>query len=605
MEISEHLSNILKTLPERPGVYQHIDKEGTILYIGKAKNLKKRVSSYFQKDHGSSRLTLLVRKVADIQTIVTDTEFDALLLENNLIKKYQPRYNINLKDDKTYPWICITNEEYPRIFPTRKKVNDGSSYYGPYASVKVMRTVLELIRTLYPVRTCKMYMTEQGVQSGKYKLCLEYHMGNCKGPCAGLQSKEEYNREIEGARHLIKGHLNIVKQILTDQMHSLAATLQFEEAQKTKEKLDALLRYQAKSSVVDFNIKEADVFAAVSAAEYCYVNYLKIVDGGVVHSLSEEFKKKIDETESEILELAIPHFRKLFESEAPLIITSHPVDLQLPNAKILTPVRGDKRELVNLSLKNAGYHRLERLKNLQITDPDSHIHRLMQQMKADLNLDQEPRHIECFDNSNIMGTNPVSACVVFRNGKPSKSEYRHFNVKTVEGPDDFATMREIVYRRYKRLLDEDQPLPHLIVIDGGKGQLNAAWSSLKELGIDRKVRILGIAKRLEELYFPGDPLPLMLNKKSETLKVLQQLRDEAHRFGLKHHRKRRISTALKTELTEIPGVGRSTEETLIKKFGSLSKIKALNINQLEKVVGKSKAQKIFSYFHGENADKPQ
>lgn len=601
MEVNEHISNILKTLPERPGVYQHIDKEGNILYIGKAKNLKKRVSSYFQKDHTSSRLSMLVRKVADIQVIVTDTEFDALLLENNLIKKYQPRYNINLKDDKTYPWICITNEDYPRIFPTRKKLNDGSSYYGPYASVKVMRTVLDLIRTLYPIRSCKLPMSEEAVRAGKYKLCLEYHMGNCRGPCEGLQSKEDYNREIEGARHLIKGHLNTVKQILTDQMHSLAASLKFEEAQKTKEKLDALLRYQAKSSVVDFNIKQADVFGAVSDAEYCYVNYLKIVDGGIVNSLSEEFRKKIDETESEILELAIPHFRKLFESEAGEIYTSHPVDLHIPNVKIYTPVRGDKRELIKLSVKNAGYHRLERLKNLQITDPERHTNRLMQQMMADLNLPEEPRHIECFDNSNIQGTNPVGACVVFRNGKPSKSEYRHFNVKTVEGPDDFATMREVVFRRYRRMLDEGQSLPQLIVIDGGKGQLSAAYSSLKELGIDRKVQILGIAKRLEELYFPNDPLPLMLNKKSETLKLLQHLRDEAHRFGLKHHRKRRIKSALKSELTEIDGIGKATAEDLIKKYGSLSKIKSLNINQLAEAVGKSKAQKIFSYFHGENA----
>lgn len=600
MEISEHIANLLKTLPEKPGVYQHIDKEGNILYIGKAKNLKKRVSSYFQKEHTSGRLAMLVRKVADIQVIVTETEFDALLLENNLIKKYQPRYNINLKDDKTYPWICITNEDFPRIFPTRKKVNDGSSYYGPYASVKVMRTVLELIRTLYPVRTCKMPMTVAGVQAGKYKVCLEYHMGNCRGPCEGLQSKEDYLREIEGARHLIKGHLNLVKHILIDQMQALAAEMRFEEAQKTKEKLDALLRYQAKSSVVDFNIKEADVFGAVSDAEFCYVNYLKIVDGGIVNSFSEEFRKKIDETESEILELAIPHFRKLFESEAREIYTSHPVELEIPNVKIHTPTRGEKRDLVELSVKNAGYHRLERLKNLQITDPDRHVNRLMQQMKADLGLDQEPRHIECFDNSNIMGTNPVSACVVFRDGKPSKKEYRHFNVKTVEGPDDFATMREVVYRRYRRMLDEGQPLPQLIVIDGGKGQLNAALESLRELGIDQQVRVLGIAKRLEELYFPNDPLPLMLNKKSETLKVLQHIRDEAHRFGLSHHRKRRTSSTLKTELTEIEGIGQATAEALFKKFGSIKKIKSLTFEQLAEVVGKSKAQKIFSYFHREN-----
>ncbi|MFN4299261.1 MAG: excinuclease ABC subunit UvrC [Thermaurantimonas sp.] len=604
MEISEHIANLLKTLPEKPGVYQHLDKDGNILYIGKAKNLKKRVSSYFQKDHTSGRLTMLVRKVADIQVIVTETEFDALLLENNLIKKYQPRYNINLKDDKTYPWICITNEDYPRIFPTRKKINDGSSYYGPYASVKVMRTVLELIRTLYPVRTCKMPMTVTGVQAGKYKLCLEYHMGNCRGPCEGLQSKEDYQREIEGARHLIKGHLNVVKQILIDQMQALSAEMRFEEAQKTKEKLEALLKYQAKSSVVDFNIKEADVFGAVSDAEFCYVNYLKIVDGGIVNSFSEEFRKKIDETESEILELAIPHFRKLFDSEAREIYTSHPVELEIPNVKIHTPYRGEKRDLVELSVKNAGYHRLERLKNLQITDPDRHVNRLMQQMKADLGLDQEPRHIECFDNSNIMGTNPVSACVVFRDGKPSKKEYRHFNVKTVEGPDDFATMREVVYRRYRRMLDEGQSLPQLIVIDGGKGQLNAALESLRELGIDKQVRILGIAKRLEELYFPNDPLPLMLNKKSETLKVLQHIRDEAHRFGLTHHRKRRTSSALKTELTEIDGIGEATAEVLIKKFGSVKKIKTLNLEQLAEVVGKSKAQKIFSYFQRENVTEP-
>lgn len=602
MELSEHLSNILKSLPEKPGVYQHLDKDGNILYIGKAKNLKKRVSSYFQKEHLSGRLKMLVRKVFDIQVIVTDTEFDALLLENNLIKKYQPRYNINLKDDKTYPWICITNEEFPRIFPTRKKLNDGSAYYGPYASVKVMRTVLELIRTLYPIRTCKMPMTEQAVKAGKYKVCLEYHMGNCKGPCEGYQTKEDYQKEIEGARHLIKGHLNIVKQILTEQMNALAAELNFEEAQKTKEKIDALLRYQARSSVVDFNIKEADVFGLVSDAEFAYVNYLKIVDGGVVNSLSTEFKKKIEETEAEILELAIPHFRNVFDSKANEIYTSHPVEIDIPGVKIITPARGDKRDLVELSIKNAAYHRIERLKNLQLTDPDKHINRLMQQMKSDLNLEVEPRHIECFDNSNIQGTNPVSACVVFRDGKPSKKEYRHFNVKTVEGPDDFATMKEIVYRRYKRMLDEGQPLPQLIVIDGGKGQLNAAIESLRELGIENKVKILGIAKRLEELYFPNDPLPLMLSKKSDTLKLLQHLRDEAHRFGLSHHRKKRTQAALKTEITEIPGIGHQTAALLMKNFGSLKKIKDANMENLIKVVGKAKAEKIFSYFHGEKAE---
>lgn len=596
---SEKISNILRSLPNKPGVYQHLDKNGKILYIGKAKDLKKRVSSYFTKRHDNARTHLMVKKVEDIKTIITETEFDALLLENNLIKEYQPKYNVNLKDDKTYPWICIKKERFPRIFSTRNQVKDGSEYFGPYASVRVMKTVLDLIRQLYHIRTCKLQLTPENIEEEKFRICLEYHIGNCKGPCEGRQTEEQYNSDIEAARELIKGNLNSVKKMLQLQMQNLAAELRFEEAQKTKEKIEMVERYQAKSTVVHPNITDIDIFSVTTDAEYGYVNYLKIIDGAVLQSHTVELKKKLDETPEELLEMTIPEIRELFKSTSKEAFLSHNIDLEIPDLKISVPQRGDKKHLVDLSLKNARYFRMEKLKNIQIVDPDRHVKRLMQQMKQDLRMSEEPRHIECFDNSNIQGTNPVAACVVFKDGKPSKKDYRHFNIKTVEGPDDFASMEEVVFRRYNRLQNEGEPLPQLIVIDGGKGQLGAALKALETLGLRGKIAILGIAKRLEELYFPGDKYPLYLDKRSETLKVIQRLRDEAHRFGITHHRNRRSKNTFKSELEQIPGVGPATIKDLLSKFKSVAKIKAASEEELAGVVGQSKAKGIIAYFANE------
>ncbi len=598
---AEKIANILKTLPNKPGVYQHLDKNDKILYIGKAKDLRKRVSSYFTKGHDSARIRVMVSKIANIKTIITETEFDALLLENNLIKEYQPRYNINLKDDKTYPWICIKKEPFPRIFPTRNPIKDGSEYYGPYASVKVMKTVLGLIRQLYTLRTCKLNLSEENIQSGKYRICLEYHIGNCKGPCEGKQSESDYLQDVESARALIKGHLNSVKKMLEQQMQQAAQDLRFEEAQALKEKYETVDRYQAKSTVVNPNISNVDVFSIFSDAEYAYVNFLRIMDGAVLQSHTVEIKKKLDESDHHLLELTIPEIRQRFKSTAKEAYLSHEIDLEIPDLSLHVPQRGDKKHLIDLSLKNGRYFRLEKLKNIQIVDPDRHVKRLMKQMQQDLRLSEEPRHIECFDNSNIQGTNPVSACVVFKNGKPSKKDYRHFNIKTVEGPDDYASMYEAVFRRYRRLLDEDEALPQLIVIDGGKGQLGAALKALEDLELRGKIAILGIAKRLEEIFFPGDKYPLYLDKRSETLKVIQRLRDEAHRFGITHHRNRRSKSTFKSELSEIKGIGEETVKTLLKKFKSVKKVKSAPLNELEELIGKNRAKLVFEHY----ADKPE
>jgi excinuclease ABC subunit C len=596
----EHIKNILRSLPENPGVYQHLDKDGKVLYVGKAKNLKKRVSSYFTKTPESARLHMLVKRVDNIKTIITETEFDALLLENNLIKEYQPRYNINLKDDKSYPWICIKKEAFPRIFPTRNPVDDGSEYYGPYASVKVMKTVLELIRKLYHIRTCKLNLSRENIESGKFRVCLEYHIGNCLGPCEDKQSEEDYDQDVKSARELIRGNLNGVKKMLRDQMQQQAEALSFEEAQKTKEKVELVERYQAKSTVVHPTITDVDVFSVLTDADYGYVNYFKIIDGAILQSHTMELKKKLNESSEEMLEMAIPEIRSLFKSESKEIFLSHHIDLDIPDVKLHVPQRGDKKHLVDLSLKNARYFRMEKLKNIQIVDPDRHVKRIMHQMREDLRMSKEPRHIECFDNSNIQGTNPVAACVVFRDGKPSKKEYRHFNIKTVEGPDDFASMEEVVFRRYNRLVNEGEELPQLIVIDGGKGQLNAALKALERLELRGKIAILGIAKRLEELYFPGDPYPLYLDKRSETLKIIQRLRDEAHRFGITHHRNRRTKNGLKSELESIPGIGASSIKILFHKFKSVKKIREAGVEELTEVVGASRAKKIIQYFADEN-----
>ena len=600
---AEKIANILKTLPHKPGIYQHLDKNGKILYIGKAKDLKKRVSSYFTKGHDSARIRVMVSKIVDIQIIITETEFDALLLENNLIKEYQPRYNINLKDDKTYPWICIKKEPFPRIFPTRNLVKDGSEYFGPYASVKVMKTVLGLIRQLYTLRTCKLNLSEENIESGKYRVCLEYHIGNCKGPCEGYQTEVDYLEDVQSARELIKGHLNRVKQMLQEQMQEAATNLQFEEAQKLKEKYEIVDRYQAKSTVVHPGITNVDVYSVFSDAEFAYVNFLKIMDGSVLQSHTLELKKKLEEEDSEILEMAIPELRQRFQSNAREIYVSHEIDLEIPELKIFRPQRGDKKSLIDLSLKNGRYFRLEKLKNIQIIDPDRHVKRLMTQMQQDLRMSVEPRHIECFDNSNIQGTNPVSSCVVFKDGKPSKKDYRHFNIKTVEGPDDFASMYEAVYRRYRRLLNEGDDLPQLIVIDGGKGQLSASVKALDDLDLRGKIAILGIAKRLEELYFPGDKYPLYLDKRSETLKVIQRLRDEAHRFGITHHRNRRSKGTFKSELNDIKGIGDESVKLLLRKFRSVKKVQEADLKSLEEVLGLSRAKLVHQHFHSEDSEK--
>ncbi|MDU8884845.1 excinuclease ABC subunit UvrC [Yeosuana sp. MJ-SS3] len=586
----------LKTLPNAPGVYQYFDDKGVILYVGKAKNLKKRVSSYFTKTHENGKTRVLVKKIAAIKHIVVETETDALLLENNLIKKHQPRYNVMLKDDKSYPWICIKNERFPRVFSTRRVFKDGSEYFGPYTSMKTVSTLLELIKGLYQLRTCNYDLSESKIRAGKYKVCLEYHLGNCKGPCEGLETEKEYHENVKAIREILKGNFKDSLSQFKKQMKQLALDMHFEEAQKIKEKIEVLQNYQAKSTIVNPKISNVDVFTIVSDESYGYINFLQLSYGSIIRSHTLEIKKKLAETDKELLGLAITEIRQRFNSNSNEIYVPFKVDLG-ENIKVTIPKLGDKKHILDLSLRNAKYYRMERFKQIKITDPDRHRNRIMAQMKIDLRLIEEPRHIECFDNSNIQGTNPVAACVVFKNGKPSKKDYRHYNIKTVEGPDDFASMEEVVYRRYKRLLDEGQNLPQLVIIDGGKGQLSSSLKSIDKLNLRGKMTIIGIAKRLEELFYPDDPIPLYLDKKSETLKIIQQLRNEAHRFGIEHHRNKRSKSALNTELETIPGIGEKTIVTLLKHFKSVKRLTSLSINELEPVIGKSKAKIIFNYYN--------
>ncbi|MBO0321207.1 excinuclease ABC subunit UvrC [Muricauda sp. CAU 1633] len=586
----------ISVLPNSPGVYQFYDVDGKILYVGKAKNLKKRVSSYFNKKQEYGKTRVLVKKIRSIKHIVVRTESDALLLENNLIKKLKPRYNVMLRDDKTYPWICIKNERFPRVFPTRKLIKDGSEYYGPYTSMKTVRTLLDLVKSLYPLRTCNYDLSEEKINAGKYKVCLEYHLGNCLGPCEGLQSEAEYHGQIDDIRQIIKGNLKNSIQTFKQQMKVFAEEMEFEKAQRIKEKIDVLENYQAKSTVVNPKINNVDVFSIISDETHGYVNFLQLSHGSIVRSHTLEIKKKLDETDEELLQLAITEIRQRFNSQSKEIYLPFSVSVE-DTVKVSLPKLGDKRRILELSERNARFYRQDRLKQIKITDPDRHTTRIMAQMKADLRLSQEPTHIECFDNSNIQGSNPVAACVVFKNGKPSKKDYRHFNIKTVEGPDDFASMEEVVYRRYKRLLNEEEPLPQLIVIDGGKGQLSSALKSLEALGLRGKIAIIGIAKRLEEIYFPDDPVPLYLDKRSETLKIIQQLRNEAHRFGITHHRNRRSKGAIGSELESIEGIGKKTAEQLLKNFKSVKRIKEATIESLAESVGMAKAKKIYKSFH--------
>jgi excinuclease ABC subunit C len=585
----------IQTLPNNPGVYQYYDKEGKILYVGKAKNLKKRVASYFNKIHDTAKTNVLVKKIVTIKHIVVPTETDALLLENNLIKTLQPRYNVLLRDDKSYPWICIKKEPFSRIFSTRRLIKDGSEYFGPYTSFKTVSTILELIKELYPLRTCNYDLSQSNIESGKFKVCLEYHIGNCKGPCEGFETLENYQKQVDAIREILKGNfkesMKDFKKVMTD----LAKDMRFEEAQKIKEKIEILQNYQSRSTIINPKITNVDVFSIVSDESAAFVNFLQISHGSIIRSHTMEIKKKLDESDEELLELAIIELRERFQLLSKEIIVPFEVEVG-ENIKVTVPQLGDKKHILDLSIRNAKFYRIEQLKQLQIVDPDRHANRIMAQMQKDLRLPVEPRHIECFDNSNIQGTNPVAACVVFKDGKPSKKDYRHFNIKTVEGPDDFASMTEVVYRRYKRLLDENEPLPQLIIIDGGKGQLSSALKSIDELGLRGKITIIGIAKRLEELFYPGDSIPLYLDKKSETLKVIQQLRNEAHRFGITHHRDKRSKAALNSTIESIPGIGEKTMLALIQHFKSVKRLKLATEKEISDVIGVSKAKKITDFY---------
>jgi len=591
------LQNLIRSLPGNPGVYQYLDVEGKIIYVGKAKNLKKRVSSYFTKSHTSGKLRLLVKKIAHIDFVVTDSEMDALLLENNLIKKYQPRYNIQLKDDKSFPWLCIKKEPFPRVFPTRNIIKDGSEYFGPYASVRMMKMLLDMIKQLYPIRTCALRLTEKNIQAGKFKVCLEYHIGNCLAPCVGKQSEADYNATIDQIKAIIKGNISQVINELKKLMQSAADEMHFERAQLLKEKIETLEKYKSKSTIVNPHIEDVDVVSILNDAKVAYVNYLRVIKGAIVQAHTIELKKKLDETEDDLLLFALTDFRSRFQSTAGEVIIPFDPGYDLKDLKITVPQRGDKKQLLELSQRNAKYYRLEKQKQKDLVDPDRHKKRILKKLKEDLRMKVEPVQIECFDNSNFQGDYPVAAMVQFIDTKPNKQAYRHYNIKTVKGPDDYASMEEVLYRRYSRLLKEEKPLPQLIVIDGGKGQLSAAVKSLKKLDLFGKITIIGIAKRLEELYFPNDPVPLYLDKKSESLKVIQQLRDEAHRFGITHHRSRLEKGTIKSELTDIEGVGYSTAQKLLWTFKSVKKIKEASPDKLAKVVGKSKAAIVYAHFN--------
>jgi excinuclease ABC subunit C len=587
----------LADIPHRPGVYQYWDQEDTLIYIGKAKDLRNRVGSYFNQDNQMNGKTrVLVSKIRKISFTIVDTEIDAWLLENSLIKKHQPRYNIMLKDDKTYPWIIIKKEPFPRLYWTRKMVKDGSTYFGPYASVGMMHTILDLIKETYPLRTCNLPLSDENIDAGKFKVCLEFQIGNCKGPCQAYQSHTDYDQNIEEIKDILNGKIGNVIKDVKQIIKTAVADLNFEYAHQYQKKLLILEKYQSKSTVVNSSITNVDVVNIASDERYAFVNYLKIMNGSIIQTQTIEIKKKLDESDEELLTIAITEFRTKFNSTSREIIVPFEITLADENLKFTVPKLGEKKNLLDLSQKNVLFFKREKLNQYEKLNPDLRSERILTQMQKDLMLTQLPVHIECFDNSNFQGAYPVSAIVVFKDAKPSKKDYRHFNVKTVEGPNDFATMEEAVYRRYKRMLEEEETLPQLIIIDGGKGQLSSAVTSLKKLGIENRVTVIGIAKRLEELYYPGDSYPLHLDKKSETLKVIQQLRDEAHRFGITFHRKKRDQGTLKTELESIPGIGKSTADKLLRQFKSVKRIKEATEPELAQVLNKAQVQTLLNYF---------
>ncbi len=578
-------------LPDHPGVYRYFDKHGKLIYVGKAKSLKKRVASYFGKSTGVNRKTKrMVGEIKRIEFTMVNSEFDALLLENNLIKKSQPKYNVLMRDDKTYPYLLVTKESFPQIYPTRKLIPSKGTYYGPFASVKGMKNILELIQSLFTVRTCKLDLSPEKIKQKNYKVCLEYHIGNCLGPCEGLQLEKDYLHDIEQAKNILKGNLSIPKAYFKERMQEEASKMAFESAQRFKEKLELLEKYQAKSLVANPNVSSLDVFTIVTDDKLAFVNYMRIKNGALIVSKTVELRKKLDETQAELLETAIIRLREQFRSDAKEILVNVPLEENYEGFQVVLPKIGDKKKLVDLSLKNALFYKKE--KALALGEAKEKKDRVLKKLQQDLALKELPDHIECFDNSNIQGSNPVASMVCFLKGKPANKEYRHYHIKTVEGPNDFASMTEVVGRRYNRMLTEEKPLPNLIVIDGGKGQLSAAVTALKDLGIYGEVPIIGIAKRLEEIYFPEDSYPVYIDKKSESLRLLQRIRDEAHRFAINFHRDIRSKNAFGTQLTEITGIGSQTAEKLLKKFKSIRKIREAGIEEIEAVVGRDKAVKV-------------
>jgi excinuclease ABC subunit C len=597
LNIKENLQLILSTLPEKPGVYQYFDKEGKIIYVGKAKNLKKRVSSYFTKKHDSTKVAVLVKQIINLKYIVVDTEEDALLLENNLIKEHQPRYNILLKDDKTYPWLCITKEPFPRVFKTRKIFKNGARYFGPFSSLSTLHVLLSFIGEIYPLRTCKLNLSDENIKSGKFKVCLQYHIHKCKGPCEGLQSEEEYLQMISEVAEIANGNVNAISTYLQNQMSALAAELKFEEAQIIKEKYAAIENYKSKSIVITTTLDDYDVFAYDEDDKSAYINILRISKGSIIQGYTIEYTKRLDEPKEEILAMAIVELRTKLKSKTKQLLVPFLPDLELVNVTFSIPSRGDKKKLLDLSMQNLREYKLEKLKQAEKLNPDHRMMRILNTLQKDLKMSNLPMHIECFDNSNIQGTNPVAACVVFKKAKPAKKDYRHFNIKTVEGPNDFASMEEVVYRRYRRMLDEGTPLPQLVVIDGGKGQLGMAMSALRQLDISARITVIGIAKRLEEIYFPEDPIPLYLDKNSESLKLIQQLRDEAHRFGITHHRNRRSKAQVSSELDSIAGIGEKSKKELLTHFKSVKRLRLASNDEIAEIVGSKRASIIYMHFH--------
>ncbi|MCQ2606401.1 MAG: excinuclease ABC subunit UvrC [Bacteroidales bacterium] len=596
----EHIKEQLATLPTNPGVYQYFDKNDTLIYVGKAKNLKRRVSSYFNKEQTHPKTRVLVSKIVTIKHFIVASEQDALLLENNLIKKYKPRYNVLLKDDKTYPWIVIKNEPFPRIFMTRHLVKNGSQYFGPYANVKMVKNLLAMVKQLYKPRTCSLALNMGDIAKGKFNTCLEYHIKNCNAPCVARQSESEYLQSISDIKDILKGNIGEVIRILKNKMLKYASEMRYEEAGEVKEQLEELERYQSHSTIVSPSINNIDVYSILDDTDSAYINFLKIVNGAVVQLHTLEIKKQLNETPEELLGIAITEIRQNIQSDAKEIIVPFEPDFQLDGVEFHIPQRGDKLQLLKLSEQNAHLYKVEKLKQMKRLDPELHTQKILEMMRRDLQLDELPTHMECFDNSNIQGAFPVASCVVFKNAKPSKSDYRHFNIKTVVGPDDFASMEEILTRRYTRLMNEGQELPKLVIVDGGKGQLSSAVKVFKEMGIFGKVPLIGLAKRLEEIYFPNDPIPLYLSRNCETLKIIQHMRDEAHRFGITFHRNQRSRHFTSSELENIEGVGPKTIELLFKKFKAISAIKSASIEELSLVVGPDKAKKIRSYFDGKD-----